>query len=71
MWIYQSVHLMVLYQIQPMKMECFGNVTLNSIRICVVLEQTKFLSKVMSNRHKWSDVKSNMLSSHCCLEVLG
>jgi len=62
MWIYQSVHLMVLYPIQPMKMECFGNVTLNSIRICLVLEQTKLLSKIMNNLRKWSDVKSNMLS---------
>lgn len=61
MLIYQSVRLMALYPIQPMKMECFGNVTLNSIQICLVLEQTKLLRKVTNNLCKWSNVKSNML----------
>lgn len=71
MLIYQSVRLMALYQIQPMKMECFGNVTLNSIQICLVLEQTKLLSKVMNNLCKWSNVKSNMLCWYFYSEVLG
>lgn len=71
MWIYQSVHLMVLYPIQPMKMECYGNVTWNSIQICMVLEQTKFLCKVINNLYKWSDVKSNMLTWCFCSEILG